>query len=162
MLHSWVNTDVQVLDFLFELNVPIHADNAYQLAGTYLYDQYNDYSENSTWSEQSTWFEVLNSNEEPGEYEDYYLAMHYDYDDYMAEIEEWSKYEIYFKCVKGKEQEYSTVTIPYWEWTATATEQPIINSFYVNGLDQEYLTFLSKYLIKKVHNEIKVFCKLGV
>ena len=123
------------------MNVPIHADNAYQLAGKYFYDQYNDYSENSTWSEESTWFEVLNSNEKPGEYEDYYMAMYYDYDDYMAEIDEWSKYEIHFKCVKGKEQEYSTVTIPYWEWTVTATEQPVINSFYVNGLDQEYLPF---------------------
>ena len=117
MLGSWINTNAQVLDFLFELNVPLSTDNAYMLAGLYLYAYYGA---------------------PYGAYD-----QEYDYDYYMAGMEQWSKYEVHFKCVKEKEpnpeHEFTTVTIPYWEWTATATEQPIINSFYVNGLDQEYL-----------------------
>ena len=125
MLGSWVNTNAQVLDFLFELNVPLRSDNAYDLAGLYLYAQYAQNSSHPYYVE-------------PGEYD-----QTYDYDYYMGEMEELSKYKVHFKCVKenepNPEDENTTVTLPYWEWTATATEQPMSNSFYVNGLDQEYL-----------------------
>ena len=110
--------------------MPLHEDNAHQLAGLYFWSQY---------MEDMPWYNIT-----PGDYD-----QEYDYDFYMAGMEEWSKYEVHFKCVKEKEQEYSTVTIPYWEWTVTATEQPIINSFYVNGLVQEYLPIFEQIFLRK-------------
>ena len=96
---SWVNTNAQVLDFTFQLDVPLHADNAYYLA--YLTEDYAQYGGDPA----------------------------YDYDIYMSELDDSSKYEIHFKCVK----EPSTST------PAPATVEPeTTNTFYVNGLDQEY------------------------
>ena len=131
MLGSWVNTNAQVLDSLFELNVPLRSDNAYDLAGLYLCTQYAQYNSSHPFYN------------EPGEYD-----QAYDYDYYLGEMEELSKYKVHFKCVKenepNPEDEFTTVTLPYWELTATATDQPMINSFYVNGLDQEYLPFFER------------------
>ena len=70
---SWVNTDVQVLDFTFQLDVPLHEGNAFYIAN--LYHDYAHYGGNPA-------------------------IDYYDYDLYMAEFDESSKYEIHFKCVK--------------------------------------------------------------
>ena len=67
---SWVNTNAQVLDFTFQLDVPLHADNAYYIAG--LAEDYAQYGGDPA----------------------------YDYDLYMSEFDDLSKYEIHFKCVK--------------------------------------------------------------
>ena len=97
---SWVNTNAQVLDFTFQLDVPLHADNAMYIAG--LYFDYADYDPT------------------------------YDYETYMSEMDEMSKYEVHFKCVKAEE--------PTPEPTAEITTmEQTTNSFYVNGLDQECL-----------------------
>ena len=72
---SWVNTNAQVLDFEFHLEVPLHEDNALYVAGLYYY-----------------------SGEDYPEY-DY----PYDYDAYMADMAELNKFELHFKCVKVEE-----------------------------------------------------------
>ena len=94
----WVNTNVQVLDFIFQLDVPLHGDNAFYIAN--LYFDYADY--NPT----------------------------YDYETYMTGMDELSKYEVHFKCVK--EPAIST-TVP------TTVGPETTNTFFVNGLDKEYL-----------------------
>ena len=58
----------------------------------------------------------------------------YDYDYYMNELNESSKYEVHFKCMKVEEP------TPEPTPELTTLEQSTTNSFYVNGLDQEYLT----------------------
>ena len=55
----------------------------------------------------------------------------YDYDYYMNELNESSKYEVHFKCVK--EEEPTPEPTP----ELTTLEQSTINFFYVDGLDQE-------------------------
>ena len=60
-----------------------------------------------------------------GLYFDYYDPA-YDYESYMTEMDELSKFEVHFKCV-----EYPT--------TSTPAESEATNTFFVNGLDQEYL-----------------------
>ena len=96
---SWVNTNAQVLDFTFQLEVPLNEDNAFYITGLY----YDD-----------------------------------DYETYMTEMEELSKYEVHFKCVKEP-----APTTP-----ATTTVEPeTTNTFYVNGLDQEYfINFHEEFL----------------
>ena len=110
---TWVNTNAQVLDFTFQLDVPIHSNNAMYIAGLYWYSRYPE------------------SYGEPGM--DYWDPA-YDYDYYMNELNESSKYEVHFKCVK--EEEPTPEPTP----ELTTLEQSTTNSFYVNGLDQEYLT----------------------
>ena len=66
---SWVNTNAQVLDFTFQLDVPLHYDNAMYIAG--LYQDYAQYGGDPA----------------------------YDYDLYMSEFDDLSKYEVHFKCV---------------------------------------------------------------
>ena len=75
---SWVNTNAKVLDFTFQLDVPLHSDNAMHISGLYFYSRYPE------------WYG------EPGDYWDEAD----DYDFYMDELIESSKYEIHFKCVK--------------------------------------------------------------
>ena len=109
---SWINTNAQVLDFTFQLEVPLHSANAMYVAGLYFYSRYPE------------------AYGQPGE--DWDQA--YDYDYYMNNLNEVSKYEVHFKCVKVEEPE------PEPTPELTTVEQSIINSFYANGLDQEYLT----------------------
>ena len=94
----WVNTNVQVLDFIFQLDVPLHWDNAFYIANLYI--DYGDY--NPT----------------------------YDYETYMTGMDELSKYEVHFKCVK---EPATSTTVP------TTAELETTNTFFVNGLDKEYL-----------------------
>ena len=54
----------------------------------------------------------------------------YDYETYMTEMNEQSKYEVHFKCV----QEPTTSTP-----APTTVDPETTNTFFVNGLDQEYL-----------------------
>ena len=82
------------------------------IAGVYFYSRYPE------------WYG------EPGENWD----QAYDYDYYMNELNEASKYEVNFKCVKMEEPEPGPTP------ELTTLEQSTINFFYVNGLDQEYLT----------------------
>ena len=93
------------------MEVPLHSANAMYIAGLYFYSRYPE------------------AYGEPGEY-----PQAYDYDYYMNELNEASKYEVHFKCVKVEEPE------PEPTPELTTVEQSTINSFYVNGLDQEYLT----------------------
>ena len=49
----------------------------------------------------------------------------------MTGMEEWSKYEVHFKCVEAEEP------TPEPTPELTTLEQSTINFFYVDGLDQE-------------------------
>ena len=60
----------------------------------------------------------------------------YDYDYYMAKMDEMNKFEVHFKCIKDEEQTAEPTSEPTSELT---TLEPTTNSFYLNGLDQEYL-----------------------
>ena len=60
----------------------------------------------------------------------------YDYDYYMAQMDEMNKFEVHFKCVKVEEPIAEPTSEPTSELT---TLEPTTNSFYLNGLDQEYL-----------------------
>ena len=73
------------------------------------------------------------------DYADYDPA--YDYETYMTEMDELSKYEVHFKCVKEPTPESSSTPAP------SAVEPETTNTFHVNGLDQECLnTFTSRIL----------------
>ena len=104
---SWINTNAQNLDFTFQLDVPLHEDNALYIASLYI--------------------DVFDPQYYP----------EYDYETYMTEMNELSKYEVHFKCV-----EEPTKSTP-----APSTVEPdTTNTFFVNGLDQEY--FIIFFIIK--------------
>ena len=109
---SWVNTNAQVLDFEFHLEVPVHEDNYYvfNLYQGWL-DYYEDLGVNATYPE-------------------------YDYDLYMAGMAEMRKFEVQFQCLKVEDP------IPEPTVEITTLEESSINSFYENGLDQENLIIL--------------------
>ena len=65
----------------------------------------------------------------------------YDYDYYMAKMDEMNKFEVHFKCIKDEEQTAEPTSEPTSELT---TLEPTTNSFYLNGLDQEYLNICLK------------------
>ena len=112
---SWVNTNAQVLDFEFHLEVPLTEDNSLSLANLMFYSRYPE------------WYE-------PGQYNEAY-----DYDYYMAQMDEMNKFEVHFKCMKVEEPTPEPTPDPTAEQT---TLEPTTNSFYLNGLDQEYLSIL--------------------
>ena len=69
----------------------------------------------------------------------------YDYDYYMAKMDEMNKFEVHFKCIKDEEQTAEPTSEPTSELT---TLEPTTNSFYLNGLDQEYLNICLKEFSK--------------
>ena len=105
---QWINTNAQVLDFTFQLDVPLNEDNALYIAG--LYTDYISWGGNPA----------------------------YDYDYYMTGMNDLSKYEVLFKCV----QEPTSTPAP------STVEPETINTFYVNGLDQEYFFNFSSRIFK--------------
>ena len=102
--------------------MPLREDNAYELASLYFFSQYKDGTKEFP-------FDHLGDDYEWNDYD-----QTYDYDYYMTGMEEWSKYEVHFKCVKVEEQ------TPEPTPELTTLEQSTINSFYADGLDQENLT----------------------
>ena len=102
--------------------MPLREDNAYYLAGLYFFSQYKDGTKEFP-------FDHLGDDYEWNDYD-----QTYDYDYYMTEMEGWSKYEVHFKCVEAEEPTPEPAT------ELTTLEQSTINSFYVDGLDQENLT----------------------
>ena len=125
---SWVNTNAQVLDFLFDLNVPLRVDNAYELAGLYFFSQYKDGTMEFPFD-----YHPLGDDYEWNDFD-----QTYDYNYYMTEMEGWSKYEVHFKCVEAEEPTPEPTT------ELTTLEQSTINSFYADGLDQENLTIFEE------------------
>ena len=65
---------------------------------------------------------------EPGQYD-----QAYDYDYYMAQMDEMNKFEVHFKCIKDEEPTAEPTPESTPELT---TLEPTTNSFYLNGLDQ--------------------------
>ena len=56
-------------------------------------------------------------------------------------MDEMNKFEVHFKCMKVEEPTPEPTPDPTAELT---TLEPTTNSFYLNGLDQEYLSILFK------------------
>ena len=73
-----------------------------------------------------------------GLYFDYYDPA-YDYESYMTEMDELSKFEVHFKCVEDPT-------------TSTPAESETTNTFFVNGLDQEYFINFNKFGIWGILN----------
>ena len=69
----------------------------------------------------------------------------YDYDYYMAKMDEMNKFEVHFKCIKDEEQTAEPTSEPTLDLT---TLEPTTNSFYLNGLEQEYLNICLKEFSK--------------
>ena len=60
-------------------------------------------------------------------------------------MDEMNKFEVHFKCIKDEEQTAEPTSEPTSELT---TLEPTTNSFYLNGLDQEYLNICLKEFSK--------------
>ena len=90
--------------------MPLSADNSLYIAGLYYYSRYPE------------WYG------EPGQYD-----QAYDYDYYMAQMDEMNKFEVHFKCMKVEESTPEPTSESTPELT---TLEPTTNTFYLNGLDQ--------------------------
>ena len=67
----------------------------------------------------------------------------YDYESYMTGMDELSKFEVQFKCVEDPTT---------WTPAPSTAESETMNTFFVNGLDQEYLINFNNFGIWGILN----------